>query len=167
MQKIDVIYRDAYFTDKHPPAFVPAENRFVLPVTDEDYNLLLQVLDERGQFRADTSNLDPEIVKAGQEFSQEIAKAMIDHYMSRPKEGRHGNGVHLSRIVLPEDDPKTGWLYEYDIVLRSGARIDACGCFVPQEVALQGEEAVEEYIIRQELGDHIRLEMSEGGPSRG
>ena len=52
-------------------------------------------------------------------------------------------------------------LIGYSVMLASGARTDGCGCFVPQKVIEQGEQAVKEYIVKQALDDEVYIFLNE------
>lgn len=60
--------------------------------------------------------------------------------------------------LLTEDHPSQ--LIEFSLVFRSSQQFDFA-YNVPASVILQGEEAVEEYIVREALGDILYVEFTE------
>lgn len=99
-----VVYKDAEFYSRRPPAIFPTEYRAPLHLNDADFEQLRQAVDARGMISAnrvrDADALRDTHIGA---LIDQINRAMIDDRFTRRPADRLGNGVFGIRIDLQEE----------------------------------------------------------------
>lgn len=99
-----VVYKDAEFYNRRPPAVFPTEYRATLRLDDADFEQLRQAVDARGMISVsrvrDTDALRDVHVGA---LIDKINRAMIEDRFARRPADRLGNGVFGIRIDLQEE----------------------------------------------------------------